>query len=173
VVAVGLLSLTINAADAQTVPRLTGPAGPVASSFLRSAKIECGSDEKTKKPILCPVADTIMGAKLFHFDGAAVLFATYQGDPSGNAVGQLAVLFRDDGGGYKPVARNNNVFGEDPREATLVGDIISYTSTSMKPGDPRCCPTGRTRLSLQIQGDRLRVVNSPARRGMANEIRGY
>jgi hypothetical protein len=42
----------------------------------------------------------------------------------------------------------SGLFGGSPRDVTFLPDRIELTTTMPKPGDPRCCPTGTGRWSV-------------------------
>ena len=40
------------------------------------------------------------------------------------------------------------IFGDAPRDVTFSQGKIEVTTTMPKPGDPRCCPTGSARWTI-------------------------
>jgi hypothetical protein len=44
-----------------------------------------------------------------------------------------------------PVA---DLFGFEPRDARFLSDRIEVTTSTLAPGDPRCCPTATTRWAI-------------------------
>jgi hypothetical protein len=44
-----------------------------------------------------------------------------------------------------PVA---DLFGFEPRDARFLADRIEVTTSTLAPGDPRCCPTAATRWAI-------------------------
>lgn len=40
------------------------------------------------------------------------------------------------------------IYGDDPRDVVFRPDRIEVTTTMPRPGDPRCCPTGSSRWSI-------------------------
>ena len=101
--------------------------------LARSLDIQPGEGGATLLPDdLDPNAATV--ALGFHY---------YESRTGGNAVMLNVGLFRQDATGWRytgPV----EVFGWDPREARFSPGQIELTTTTLGPGEPRCCPTAVT-----------------------------
>lgn len=57
-------------------------------------------------------------------------------------------LFRRSGHAFRFAGKVKNLYGLEPRNARFFSDRIELTSTMPKPGDPRCCPTGKAHWSI-------------------------
>lgn len=53
--------------------------------------------------------------------------------------------------GFGLVGPVTKLFGFEPRDARFLADRIEVTTTTLAPGDPRCCPTATTRWSIDRQ----------------------
>jgi hypothetical protein len=53
--------------------------------------------------------------------------------------------------GFGLVGGISELFGFEPRDARFLADRIEVTTTTLAPGDPRCCPTATTRWSIDRQ----------------------
>ena len=53
--------------------------------------------------------------------------------------------------GFGRVGPVTELFGFEPRDARFLADRIEVTTTTLAPGDPRCCPTATTRWSIDRQ----------------------
>jgi hypothetical protein len=56
--------------------------------------------------------------------------------------------FRKGPDGFAFVGEISELYGEEPRDAAFGKDAIELTTTMPKPDDPRCCPTGTARWSI-------------------------
>lgn len=78
--------------------------------------------------------------------GDAALAVTYY--PSeGNSALIGAGVFRI-AGGKMTLAGPVAIYGESPRDVVFTPGKIKVTTTMPRPGDPRCCPTGATRWTI-------------------------
>jgi hypothetical protein len=50
--------------------------------------------------------------------------------------------------GFALAAPVSGLFGQEPREPSFLPDRIELTTTMPRPEDPRCCPTGTARWSI-------------------------
>lgn len=57
-------------------------------------------------------------------------------------------IFRKQDGAFALAGRTEGIFGHDPREVAYHPDRIEFTTTTMKDGDPRCCPSGESRWAI-------------------------
>jgi hypothetical protein len=88
-------------------------------------------------------------------EALAFVYAPIEG---GNALSLTVALYRLQGGEWLQAGVVRELFGADPREAEFREDAIAVTTTTPKPDDPRCCPTGETRWLV----DRATLVARPA-----------
>ena len=94
------------------------------------------------------------GATLFsdHGDPSvathAIGFHYYESRTGGNAVLLNAGLFRREGMVWVFAGRIEGLLGYGPRDVTFPPGRIEVTTTVLKPGEPRCCPTGVARWSV-------------------------
>ena len=57
-------------------------------------------------------------------------------------------VFRRSGASFTLAGRVQNVFGATPRDVAFHPNRIKFTTTTMNPGDARCCPSGSTRWAI-------------------------
>ena len=144
----------MTAAAAQDVTgSLKGPAAESVARFLKQTRIPCYTQKGEEK---CPIIDTASHASLFHGSFSndptphAVAFVSYQYDQTGNAMSQMAIVFKEAGGRWTPVGRADETVGSDPRQVQFGQGIITYVGTVLGPNDSRANPTGRGRFSLKV-----------------------
>lgn len=163
-VAVILLSLaTANAAAQDYKAGLTGAAAGAVQRYIESARVACERPAKGERDCLLksfPLSTKILYGRMPGDTDHAVAFMTYEGDSGGNAVSEMAVVFRADAAGtYVPIGRADNVVGADPREPRFERGAMTYTGTIVGPNDARCCPTGKARFKLLIAADGVTFVD--------------
>ena len=73
---------------------------------------------------------------------------------------QMAVLFKQMNGAWKPVGRALNTIGTDPRELAWAKDTITYTGTIVGPQDSRARPTGSGRFHLKVTDKGMTFVKA-------------
>jgi len=87
-------------------------------------------------------------------EALGVVYPTIRGAAGNTYI--KAGLFRRTGDGFQLVGRVQDLFGQNPRNARFLSDRIEVTTTMPKPGDPRCCPTGMARWSIDRQSLKAR-----------------
>lgn len=60
----------------------------------------------------------------------------------------VAGYFVRSGDGFAYAGPLNGLFGQNPRAARFLPDRIEVITTMPLPGEPRCCPTGTARWSI-------------------------
>ena len=70
---------------------------------------------------------------------------------SAGSVSIAAGYYAKGPGGFGFVGPVTELFGFEPRDARFLADRIEVTTTTLAPGDPRCCPTATTRWSIDRQ----------------------
>ncbi len=140
-------------------PGAAGPSGPAAGAvgaYLRDTRIDCYTQAGEGR---CQLAKVASGNRVFYgtLEGApaAVAFVDYQYDATGNAMDMMAVVFREEGGAWKPVGRAEGIQGSQPREVRFEGTAITYTGTMLGDGDARSNPTARGRFRLLVEGGKV------------------
>lgn len=134
---------------------LKGPAAETVTRYLKQTRIPCYTQ---KGEGTCPIIDTASHASLFHGSFSndptphAVAFVGYQYDQTGNAMSQMAIVFKEAGGRWMPVGRADETAGSDPRQVQFGQGVITYTGTVLGPNDSRANPTGRGRFNLKVTG---------------------
>jgi len=148
------LASFVTAAAAQDVTAsLKGPAAESVARYLKQTRIACYTQQGEQK---CPIIDTATNASLFHGSFSndptpyAVAFVGYQYDQTGNAVNQMAIVFKEAGGRWTPVGRADETVGMEPRQVQFGQGVITYTGTVLGRNDSRANPTGRGRFSLKV-----------------------
>jgi len=65
--------------------------------------------------------------------------------------------------GWTFLAPLRGLFGFDPRDTVWHGEPaptrVELTTTTLQPGEPRCCPTGETRWSVALQTGQAQRLN--------------
>ena len=67
----------------------------------------------------------------------------------GNNQGHRVVLFRNAGGTLRFLRRVKDLSG-DPATAAFAPGKVILSMITMRAGDPRCCPSGRTRAVVNV-----------------------
>jgi hypothetical protein len=95
-------------------------------------------------------------------DGAAPgLSVAYFPFPGGNAM-QIGVdAFRVTAAGLAHLGPVEGLFGGEPRDAVFGPGVVTLTTTMPRPEDPRCCPTGETRWTIDLNARRV-VAETPS-----------
>jgi hypothetical protein len=133
-----------NAAENNSVavgsPSIQGLNGPAAKSIQAQIKREDLSD---------PEVHVFYGDLTGQGTKDAISFV-YSPIKGGNGVGLSVWVWHDHNGVYQ-LARNadtDDVVGQDPRNVKFSPGRISVTTTVLKPGEPRCCPTGAKTFTI-------------------------
>lgn len=142
-----LLGLSLSSTAALA---LTGPAAKVAEGYMKKTQLPCfrAMTEKT-----CSIASMARDLgdrpKIFYGADLAVVFSNYQYDSSGNAISQMAIVLKNDGG-WKVVGRADQTVGANPRQVRFKGNTISYVGTVVRDGEGRAAPTGKGNFQLIV-----------------------
>ncbi len=80
-------------------------------------------------------------------EAIGVLYRAIEG-AAGNVTIEMGHFSRS-GADYRLTGRVREVYGMEPRDVAFLPDRIELTTTMPKPGDLRCCPTGKAR-SIQL-----------------------
>lgn len=83
-------------------------------------------------------------------------FVYYARPNGGNSTSLDILLYRQKGRGWSRVGRVQSLFGVQPRDARFRSDTIEVTTTTLRDGEPRCCPTGQTRWVIDRSNLRAR-----------------
>ncbi len=140
-----------------------GPTGPAAAAVRQwfAADLSLGCVDQDGKVLSCSQKNgPTTGVFYGNADGGpgtpdAMALITYLADPTGNAQQTVAAAFRQDGTGqYRFIRRLNGASGTGVVPGTPVrfsGGKVMLTIQAMRPGDSRCCPTGRKQVSLDLR----------------------
>lgn len=60
-------------------------------------------------------------------------------------------LFRGEAGRYRFMRYAPDVFGTEPRQAKFANGVVEVTTTVLRAGDSRCCPTGSKRYAIDVR----------------------
>lgn len=93
----------------------------------------------------------------FTGDGKPDAFAVVRVAMGANNFGQDAVLFQNVGGTLRFLRSVPEFFGQPDRATFSQGKVV-LDMTIMRPGDPRCCPSGKERREVDVATGRHRVV---------------
>ncbi|MGE7469677.1 hypothetical protein ACQKLX_09555 [Bosea sp. NPDC003192] len=132
---------------------LKGPAAESVARYLKQTRIACFTRKGEQK---CPIIDMATNASLFHGSFGndptphAVAFVGYQYDQTGNAVSQMAIVFKEASGRWTAVDRADETVGTEPRQVRFGQGVITYVGTVLGPNDSRASPTGHGRFSLKV-----------------------
>lgn len=79
-------------------------------------------------------------------DAISFVYSPIEG---GNGMALSVWVWHDRNGAYQ-LARDasDDIFGQDPRDVQFAPGHISVTTTVLKPGEPRCCPTGTKTFTI-------------------------
>lgn len=80
----------------------------------------------------------------------SVIFHYFPSRGGGNSMSLNVGLFEHTAEGWQ-FARLLDVFGSDPREGQFSTDLFEVTTTTLGPGEPRCCPTQTTRWVVDLR----------------------
>ncbi|MEO1091133.1 MAG: hypothetical protein AAFX81_10895 [Pseudomonadota bacterium] len=59
-------------------------------------------------------------------------------------------LYRSAGSGWTLARVVSGVYGAEPRDVRFGSERVEITMTTLRPGEPRCCPTGTTRYAIDL-----------------------
>ncbi|WP_134495721.1 hypothetical protein [Microvirga pakistanensis] len=125
---------------AVTSAAIPGLNGPAAEAIRAQIKKEDLSD---------PEVHVFYGDLTGNGTKDAISFV-YSPIEGGNGISLSVWVWYDRNGVYQ-LARNANtddIVGQDPRDVKFAPAHISVTTTVLKPGDPRCCPTGTKTFTI-------------------------
>ncbi len=136
-VAAGLLAFGISGAPAGAAD--WGFVTPLVTGALADGAMPLGD------PYWFPDAETPEAATR----AVGVLYVEIPG-AAGN-FNIAAGVFGRSGGSWALQAPIRDLFGTDPRDPEWKAGAVSLTTTMPKDGDPRCCPTGEARWSIDLK----------------------
>ena len=102
----------------------------------------------------CPLANLVGRVDVFYSDapgdGDDALAAIQYEPDFGNAAPYALVLFRKGTVDYEP---NRSIYGVAgfPIAARFINGAVIVSTTTLSPGDPHCCASGRTEWTVDIQ----------------------
>ncbi|MEO1238725.1 MAG: hypothetical protein AAFW64_03505 [Pseudomonadota bacterium] len=91
----------------------------------------------------------------------ALGFYYYIPPGGGNAVRLSVGYFQRTRVGFSLVRPVTGLFGHNPRDAVFSGPTIEVTTTMLRPGEPRCCPTGQARWSFDRRTGVVTQLSGP------------
>lgn len=104
------------------------------------------------RPSRCPLSDDLTTNVSLDPEGsAAVVFLTWLTDPTGNAEGTAAAVFRDGPDGWRITRRLPGIHAKPAGKVVFRGDTATFTIEVMRPDDARCCPTGRKAVRVDLR----------------------
>lgn len=92
---------------------------------------------------------------------AALGFYYYIPAGGGNAVRLSVGYFQRTRVGFSLVRPITGLFGHNPRDTVFSGTTIEVTTTMLRPGEPRCCPTGEVRWSYDRRTGAVVQLSGP------------
>lgn len=129
-----------------------GVASGAMAAYMKGTKVPCYTQAGEAR---CTIASLSQGMKVFYgkpdaSTEQAVAFVTYQYDATGNAMDQMAIVFRKEGEQWVPVGRADNTVGTSPRDVRFSPGAITYTGTVVGQNDSRVAPTGKSNFRLLV-----------------------
>ena len=88
-------------------------------------------------------------------------FHYYESRSGGNSVGLSVGAFARGETGWVFRGPVQGLFGFDPRDAVFTQNRIEITTTVLKDGEPRCCPTGTARWAFDIASGQVTQISGP------------
>lgn len=150
-------AVLLGLAAALAAPAIAGPAPSELSDayrgwFVLDPSVTCTTPDGRDRR--CGMSDVSqVGVHRNPADTLALVFVAYLPDPTavGDATQLAAAAFRRDAAGWH-LLRTLPVGGSEPAgPVAFAGGFASYRVTVPRPGDPRCCPTGRRQVSLDLR----------------------
>lgn len=140
------------AADAMA-EEAKGPAAGAISHWYRSdPAIECVGPTTGKVERCGPGHSEMLSADYSPDGRHALAFATWVTDPTGNAVGAAVALFERDGDAWRKARDLKTVGTPEERKGRWTASAVGFDMAVMKPGDSRCCATGRKSYTVALPG---------------------
>jgi len=123
--------------SASSIPGLSGPAAGAVREQIKREQLQEPDQVNVFYGDL-----TGQGTK----DAISFIYSPIEG---ANGMALSVWVWRDRNGAYE-LARDatNDIFGQDPRRVQFAPGRISVTTTVLKPGEPRCCPTGTKTFTI-------------------------
>jgi hypothetical protein len=130
---------TVGLANSAQAQGLQGPARAAAISAL---------DGEQRRNLLQDASRIFYGD--FNGDGQrdAIAFL-YYGFEGGNGTGLEVILFEQQGNSFRLLSRPK-IFGNNPRNVRFRPGSIRLVTTTLKPGEPRCCPTDVREWTIEV-----------------------
>lgn len=137
------------AALAESVPQ--GPAAvAVKKWFTTDRSLNCydrqGNDSGCELGL-----DANVFVKYAPAGDAAVAFATYVNDPTGNAEQFAVAVFRKDSSGWRFVRNVPGLGGKSATNVAFLGDKVGFDTEVWRKNDGHCCPTGRKHWTISLR----------------------
>ncbi|MBC8129033.1 MAG: hypothetical protein H7Y08_01780 [Rhizobiaceae bacterium] len=116
-----------------------------------------GPAENAVRRLVAPLAQHELDVCVFYGDysgdGAedAVVFFYFADPNGGNSFDLEVTKLRQSDGRFRPDGLVEDVYGESPRDARFFEGRIEITMTTPQGDDPRCCPTGTTRYTIDAR----------------------
>jgi hypothetical protein len=85
----------------------------------------------------------------FDGDGRADALAFINYNTGGNSTNHIVTLFRNANGQLQHLRTVDDVIGE-PASASFARGRVALDMITLRPSDPRCCPSGRTRIVVNV-----------------------
>lgn len=128
--------------------------------YMKTTRAEC-HDWDRRKPRPCPLSKASLGVTIAEgrVPGEdaryAVAFIDHEDGDGGNMVMRHTAVLVEEQGRWRFLRRiEDGGYGSNPRDfAFLEGGRFEYTATTMREGDPRCCPSGTERLGFPLRAD--------------------
>ncbi|SON56376.1 hypothetical protein HDIA_2835 [Hartmannibacter diazotrophicus] len=131
-----------------------GPAAAAINDQLEKTILQCFSMGEEKP---CKMSELFLNGSVFYGDYSgdgvddAVAFLYMQNAGGGNSFDINIWAFKGAAGGFAFDREVQDVFGTEPRNAKFSKGKLAITTTMPKPGDPRCCPTGKKTWTIGLK----------------------
>lgn len=132
---------------------------PAATTTTTAAATGSGQVVRARKGDLArfrrDYGENVTGGDWFE-NGNEALAYIYSQFPGGNAIGLDVAYYKRSGGTWRNVGKVEKIFGLQPRDVRFTARGIEVTTTTLRPGEPRCCPTGTGRWRIDRKTLRAR-----------------
>ena len=151
--------LALSAAVAFLVPfaAMAAPQPDVAGHLARdwfSRDMKLGCINTNADPIRCRITEDTNFHIYYSGDRTkALAVVEYLPDATGNAGAAAAVALTESPvtGGWTVGTPVYRLTGQEPTAVKFAGPKVSFVLKTMRPSDPRCCPSGSKTYSLNLR----------------------
>jgi hypothetical protein len=150
--------LVLAKADIETWNAVKGPAAVSVFNYAKTTKIFCMPSGNRKSK--CTLLERTNSASIYYSDTAKYAFSVIYFSPDrGNALWFDANVFERIGSNeYRKVKNVTGLVGQT-NGAHFEGNHLLVTTDTLKDGDSRCCPSGRTNWAVDLETGKATYVS--------------